>query len=597
MTIGLVQSPAPQTLTYRLLVRRMHIERISLIGRHCHSGIRDGFHQSELTVTEPGPGRTVQTGQLHEVERHLRILPIASPTIHQETEELFVSIHIVGIRFTLIPDHSLDRILLQRQDTALVEIAWLVWMTTEMSSIIGEIPGSPASYPILDKVIVQPVSQDSRELGFQGISIYPGFRRSTADGIADQSYRHLQTIPQHLTIIISYGRKLGCCFRRNLLPGSRLEILQMIQRIQTGCRPSHIISLPSSLHIEKTEIRVISLSDVFLAGSSLIQSECHIRLSRTQPDLTYSHMAELFLLLASLNGQRIIGAHLQRLQGDIPLATVVGNSRSFLSGNANHHLLARIGDAMDIERHIALQYHIICIEIGQLKSTIISGNTAINGFRQDAGTFRIRMDGIRQQIRIRIERCMEIDHFRSAHLCYHLDSLLYFIMPLLGTRDKTGMAVGYRSHASQNKTYLRIHGTQRVHQGKIIFHELITIVRPVSWVRIVDTQVDDSNIALERHCLSVLFLLHVRTVSMPQQGSTRLTEVTYQVLVAQHLLKLYRIREMFSILNTCTIGNTVTNTSHLYFWGSFFLWDCIHSLEPHQECRQHNRSQHSTRKL
>ena len=192
---------------------------------------------------------------------------------------------------------------------------------------------------------------------------------------------------------------------------------------------------------------------------------------------------------------------------------------------------------------------------------------------------------------------MEIDHFRSAHLCYHLDSLLYLIMPLLGARDKTGMAVGNRSHSSQNKTYLRIHGTQRVHQGKIIFHELITIVRPVSWVRIVDTQMDDSNIALERHCLSVLFLLHVWTVSMLQQGSTRLTEVTYQVLVAQHLLKLHRIREMFSILDTSTIGNTITDTNHLYFWGSFFLWGCIYCLEPHRERRQQNCCQHSTRKL
>ena len=107
---------------------------------------------------------------------------------------------------------------------------------------------------------------------------------------------------------------------------------------------------------------------------------------------------------------------------------------------------------------------------------------------------------------------------------------------------------------------------------------------------------DDSNIALERHCLSVLFLLHVRTVSMLQQGSTRLTEVTYQVLVSQHLLKLYRIREMFSILDTCTIGNTVTNTSHLYYWG-FLLWGCIYCLEPHRECRQQNCCQHSTRKL
>ena len=503
-----------------------------------------------------------------------------------------MSIHIVGIRFTLIPDHSLDRILLQRQDTTLVEITWLVWMTTEMSSIVGEIFGSPASYPILDKVIVQPVSQDSRELGFQGISIYPGFRRSTADGIADQSHRHLQTIPQHLTIIISYGRELGCSFRRNLLPGSILEILQMIQRIQTGCRPCHIVCLPSSLHIEKTEIWVISLSDVFLAGSSLIQSECHIRLSRTQPDLTYSHMAELFLLLASLNGERIVGTHWQRLQHYAPFATVVGYSRSLLSGNAHRYLVARIGDAMDIERHIALQYHIIRIETGELQSTIISGNTAIHGFRQDAGTFRIRMDGIRQQIRIRIERSMEIDDFRSAHLCYHLDSLLYFIMPLLGARDKTGMAVGNRSHSSQNKTYLRIHGTQRVHQGKIIFHELITIVRPVSWVRIVDTQMNDSNIALEHHCLSVLFLLHIRTVSMLQQGSTRLTEVTYQVLVAQHLLKLYRIREMFSILDSRAIGDTVAHASHLDFLHSF-LSGSLNGEGAREEHRQHQSRQRS----
>ena len=103
---------------------------------------------------------------------------------------------------------------------------------------------------------------------------------------------------------------------------------------------------------------------------------------------------------------------------------------------------------------------------------------------------------------------------------------------------------------------------------------------------------DDSNIALERHCLSVLFLLHVRTVSMPQQGSTRLTEVTYQVLVAQHLLKLYRIREMFSILDTSAIGDTVAHASHLDFLHSF-LSGSLNGEGAREEHRQHQSRQRS----
>ena len=59
---------------------------------------------------------------------------------------------------------------------------------------------------------------------------------------------------------------------------------------------------------------------------------------------------------------------------------------------------------------------------------------------------------------------MEIDEFGTTHLCHHLDGLLYFTVPLLGARDKTGMAVGYRRHASQDKAYLGIGRTQRVHQ-------------------------------------------------------------------------------------------------------------------------------------
>ena len=89
-----------------------------------------------------------------------------------------MGIHIVRIRFALIPDDTLDRILLQRQDAALVEIAWLIRMTAQMGGIVGEIPGCSATHPILDKVVLQPVAQDCRELGLQSVSIYPSLSRS-----------------------------------------------------------------------------------------------------------------------------------------------------------------------------------------------------------------------------------------------------------------------------------------------------------------------------------------------------------------------------------------------------------------------------------
>ena len=127
------------------------------------------------------------------------------------------------------------------------------------------------------------------------------------------------------------------------------------------------------------------------------------------------------------------------------------------------------------------------------------------------------------------------------------------------------MAVSYRCHASQDKSHLWIGRTQRVHQRKIIFHELVTIVRPVSGVSIVDAQVDDGDVALEGHRLLIFLLLHIRTVAVVQQGGTRLSEVAHQVFITQHILKLYGIREMFSILDSCTIGDAVAYASHLDF--------------------------------
>ena len=150
--------------------------------------------------------------------------------------------------------------------------------------------------------------------------------------------------------------------------------------------------------------------------------------------------------------------------------------------------------------------------------------------------------------------------------------------------------MGYRRDICQDKSYLWIGRTQRVHQRKIIFHELVTIVRPVSGVCIVDAQVDDCDIALEGHRLPILLLLHIRTVPVVQQGGTRFSEVAYQIFVAQHFLQLYGIGEMLSILDSRTIGDTVAHTSHLDFLHSF-LSGSLYREGASEEHRQHQGCQ------
>ena len=72
---------------------------------------------------------------------------------------------------------------------------------------------------------------------------------------------------------------MGCRLGGSPLPGGIPVILQMVQRIQAGCRPCHIVGFPAALHIEEAQVGVVRLCDVTLAGGSLVESERHVRLT------------------------------------------------------------------------------------------------------------------------------------------------------------------------------------------------------------------------------------------------------------------------------------------------------------------------------
>ncbi len=274
---------------------------------------------------------------------------------------------------------------------------------------------------------------------------------------------------------------------------------------------------------------------------------------------------EFPLLFASLNGESIVGANGQRSQPYAPFATVVCHCHKLLSGNAYRHILPRVGGAVDVERRVALQHHVVGIDTRQLQASIVARDASIHCLRQDASPFGIRMNGIGQQVGIWIERGMEIYQFRPTNPCHGLDGLLYLVVPTLGARHEPWVTVSDGRHASQDKAHLGVGGAQGVHQREIVSHELITIVGPIAWVCVVDAQVDHGYVALESHGLPELLLPYVWSMPMIQQRGTRFAEIAHFILVAQHLLKLYRIGEMLPVLDARAVGDAVAHASHLDF--------------------------------
>ena len=76
------------------------------------------------------------------------------------------------------------------------------------------------------------------------------------------------------------------------------------------------------------------------------------------------------------------------------------------------------------------------------------------------------------------------------------------------------MAVGYRCHACQDDTHLWIGGSQRVHDGEVVFYELVAIVGPIAWVSIVYAEVHHGNIAFKGDSFFEFFLFYVGAMAV-----------------------------------------------------------------------------------
>ncbi len=140
---------------------------------------------------------------------------------------------------------------------------------------------------------------------------------------------------------------------------------------------------------------------------------------------------------------------------------------------------------------------------------------------------------------------------------------LYLFIPVTRTRLETPMVARYGSHAAYNNTATGVDALESIYKPQIITHKIVSVIRPVARVGVVEPQMYDHHIARKGDSVGKLLLLHIGTVPPRQKRRPRLTEITYIVTLAQKLRQPGRITIMLSVLDPHAISDAVTDTCHL----------------------------------
>src|SRR5439155_19310023 len=122
-------------------------------------------------------------------------------------------------------------------------------------------------------------------------------------------------------------RELSGCLRRTNLPLT-LEVVLWLLRSELRDADQPYFRVLGGLGFQ---ITVVALAELPL----------HVRLTRTNPDLSHQHVVDGQLILAG-DRQCVRSADRQRIKRDLPLAFSIGLRRLPLSADRHDHVLARI---------------------------------------------------------------------------------------------------------------------------------------------------------------------------------------------------------------------------------------------------------------
>ena len=187
--------------------------------------------------------------------------------------------------------------------------------------------------------------------------VHPCLAGTTAPGSNHQTYRNLQNLAQHFSIIISGGTKLPYARRVGFLPGTRYRIYGL----QTGI----------ALDGKEAQLTVVTLHQLLRCTFYRLRLETlhrhlHITLTGTDPYLTYQHIAEFeFLTVAQTDFIRTACLGSLYLQSPFSLSIGLRLIGLAVPGSTNFYHLVGIRSTPKVAFRLLLQYHIVAKDLWQ----------------------------------------------------------------------------------------------------------------------------------------------------------------------------------------------------------------------------------------
>ena len=210
-----------------------------------------------------------------------------------------------------------------------------------------------------------------------------------------------------------------------------------------------------------------------------------------------------------------------------------------------------------------MQHHVVAIDKWHLQSSVVACDGAIYHVGNDACTFGIRMDSIREEVGTLVERLKEVEHLHTCTLCHLHDFLVDFVMPVARSALKARMQGSERRHSANHHAALGIDHPESVDQCSIVGDEVIAIVGPVARVGIVDTKMNHDNIGSESLGIGIFLLKDIWPMTLAEQCCSRLAEVAHFIAASQQVLQAHRISLSRSVSKTCAVCDAVAHTCHL----------------------------------
>ena len=280
----------------------------------------------------------VVAGQLDEIKFQVGIAPPLAPGIDQHREKMSVLPGLGCAGFALIPQNSADSVRDQRRDHAVEQISRRMPLPRHIPAPRETLLHRQAVFELMDRLHEAVVDRFGNRIFDQLGTRHPTLDGRPAEISADDADRHAQTLFQFLRECVGDRRPARHAFRVRLLPPS-------------SGRKHRLLRRPLEWD-EQADIRIANHRHIALPHFHL-----HVGLSRSEPHLAHSHVAERRGILSRNDPHHQPGVGRERPEQYLPVACAVGPRLVTFSRESQPDRRAGGGPAPDRNAASALQHH------------------------------------------------------------------------------------------------------------------------------------------------------------------------------------------------------------------------------------------------